>query len=205
MPQLYHFWKHSLERRAQLSAYPFTSFMHMSTQNSPRGQKSNGYYGFRRNITHAVLCGISQYSLFISSVTIHSLLISSELKQNKALILYFFLSRMVCYPHLLQPSLSGIHIPYTYSDIYFLFIFHLRVYFSTSSPVYFNHLLSNALTVWLPWSYHAWWAARASSNNKSQLQPFLLFWLPLVKAGRLTLSLLQLGGIYEVCFMFSQH
>lgn len=176
----------------------------MSTQNSPQGQKSNGYYGFRRNITHAVLCGISQYSLFISSVTIHSLLINSELKTEQSFNPTLLLSRMVCYSHLLQPSLSGIHIPYTI-HWFFLFSFLFKSIFFTFSLVYFNHLLSNAITVWLPWSYHAWWAARASSNNKSQLQPFPIFSLPLGKAGRLTLSLLQLGGIYEVCFMFSQH
>lgn len=177
----------------------------MSTQNSPQGQKSNGYYGFRRSITHAVLCGVSQYSLFISSVNIHSLLISRELKTEQSFNPTLFLSRMVCYPHLLQPyKLLVVHT--TYLQWYLLYFhFRIRVYFPTFSLVYFNHLLSNAITVWLPWSYHAWWAARASSNNKSQLQPFLLFSLPLGKDGRLTLSLLQRGGIYEVCFMFSHH
>lgn len=101
-------------------------------------------------------------------------------KQNKALILHFFWAGwcaiLTCYSLLLV--VSTYHILDT--DI-FLFSFLFKSIFFTFSLVYFNHLLSNAITVWLPWSYHAWWAARASSNNKSQLQPFPIFSLPLGK------------------------
>lgn len=108
-------FKNTVWKEGHIS-YPFTSFMHMSIQNSPQGQKSNGYYGFRRNITHAELCGVTQYSLFISSVTIHSLLISSELKTEHSFNPALLLSRTVSLAYSLLVVVSTHH---AFNSVYF--------------------------------------------------------------------------------------
>lgn len=101
-----------------LHAYEYTKFT--------SGSEIKWLLWLRRNITHAALCGVSQYSLFISSVTIHSLLISSELKTEQSFNPILLLSRMVRYTHLLTSLLLAVSTYHILILVFALFLFPFK-------------------------------------------------------------------------------